>query len=110
MVFGEGGEGGKGLSVKLSSAEALTLLEELGDAPAKRNPKIRQLYTELTAMLHAAYEGEVRRSLDQRQEEKIARARARVREEKAEKTEKSERAENEQPALSRAHARWGIGP
>lgn len=104
VVFAEGGEG---LSVKLSSAEALTLLEELGDAPAKRAPKIRQLYTELTAMLHAAYEGEVRRSLDQRQEEKIARAQARA--EKTEKAEKVEKMEDEQPALSRAHARWGIG-
>jgi len=102
VVFGEGGEG---FSVKLSSAEALTLLEELGDAPAKRAPKIRQLYTELTAMLHAAYEGEVRRSLDQRQEEKIARAQARAEDKESER----EDSVSQQPALSRAHARWGIG-
>ena len=52
VEFAEDEEGVQGgLVVKLTGAETLVLLGELGDAPARRSPKIRQLHAELTTML-----------------------------------------------------------
>jgi hypothetical protein len=40
-----------GVAVKLSCEEALVVLEELGDLPARRSQKLRQLHAELTRVM-----------------------------------------------------------
>jgi len=41
----------RGIAVEITGAEALVLLEELGDLPGKSRPKVRQLHRELERSL-----------------------------------------------------------
>lgn len=41
----------RGVSIDLSCGEAVALVEQLGDMPAKNHPKVRQLHSEVETAL-----------------------------------------------------------
>jgi len=90
-----------GFSVKLSGAEALILLEELGDFPARKSPKIRQLYADLTTMLHFSGKGAIGHEL-------LAREQANARAERKSDLAREKKAQARAQAQAQAQAQTQV--
>jgi hypothetical protein len=115
-----------GVEIRLVGAEALILLEELGDSPAKGKQKMRQLHEQLTSAMRllgrdseredqerekarTKYLSDFERAQRKRAKEEKAKERAQAVQARAEARERARAQKKPLSAKERATERWGSG-